>query len=58
MGYTHLDIREIRLECTGAGITSVEEHKLGFLQMAWRQALLGVHMRPIKEMPFLTYSGI
>lgn len=49
MVYTHLDIREVRLECVGAGIACVEEHELGFLQMTGRQALLGVHMRPVKE---------
>lgn len=36
-----LDIREVRLQSVGAGIPSVEEHELGFLQMAGRQALLG-----------------
>lgn len=36
-----LDIREVSLECIGAGIPCVEEHELGFLQMAGRQAFLG-----------------
>ena len=48
-GYTHLDIRKVSLERVGAGIAGVEEHELGFLQMAGRQSLLGVYMRPVKE---------
>lgn len=31
-----LDIREVGLQCVGAGITGVEEHELGFLQMTGR----------------------
>lgn len=38
-----LDIREVSLEGIGAGISCVEEHELGFLQVAGRQALLGVN---------------
>lgn len=49
IGYTHLDVREVSLERVGAGVSCVEEHELGFLQMTGRQAFLGVHMRPVKE---------
>lgn len=46
--HTYLDIREVGLESVGAGVAGVEEHELGFLQMAGRQSLLGVHMSPVK----------
>lgn len=55
-GYTHLDVGEVCLERIGAGIASVEEHELGFLQVAGRQALLGVYMRPVKDMSFYTHT--
>lgn len=57
MGYTHLDVRKVRLECVGAGVSSVEEHELCFLQMAGRQALLGVGMRTVKETFFYTQTN-
>lgn len=36
-----LDVGEVCLECIGAWIAGVEEHELGFLQVAGGQALLG-----------------
>lgn len=43
-----LDIREIGLECVGAGVAGVEEHEFGFLQMARRQTLLGPPSRQVE----------
>lgn len=54
--HTHLDIREVGLECVGAGIAGIEEHELGFLQMTGRQALLGVYMNPVKEIQALLHT--
>lgn len=53
---THLDIREVGLECVGAGIAGIKEHELSFLQMTGRQTLLGVHMMPVKEIQALLHT--
>lgn len=47
MNDAHLDVREICLQRAGAGVARVEEHELGFLQVARRKALLRVCM--VKE---------
>lgn len=48
VGSSYLHIGEVGLEGVGAGVAGVEEHELGLLQVAGRQALLGVGMRPVK----------
>ncbi len=47
MNDAHFDIREICLECAGAGVARVEEQEFGFLQVAWRETFLRVQM--VKE---------
>ncbi len=42
MNDAHFDIREICLECAGAGVARVEEQEFGFLQVAWRETFLRV----------------
>ena len=49
-GVAHLDVGEENLEHVGTGVTGVEEHELGLLQVVGGKTLLNLIMSSVKEM--------